>query len=230
VIIFGAGNIAEVTYHYLTYDSSHEIVAFTVNDEYITTKEYFGLPVVPFEDIKEKYPPNDFKMIIAIGYQNINRIRAAKYKEAKSKGYSFISYINSNAYVFKNVEIGENCLILENQAIQACVKIGNNVTMLSGNLIGHHSVIGDNCWITSQVVMAGHNIIEPNCFFGVNVTIGHLITIGRENIIGAGSLVTKDTEPKSVFIAKDTKQHSMDTEEFMKTNLARGLRYEDICN
>ncbi len=216
IVVFGAGKIAEMAYYYLTNDSPHGIVAFTVDEAFITKKDLFGLPIIPFEEIERKYPPGEFKMFIAIGYQDLNKLRAAKYNEAKSKGYELMSYTSSRASNFGNIEIGDNCFILENQAIQPCSKIGNDVTIWSGNHIGHHSTIGDHCFITSQIVISGKTIIEPYCFIGVNTTIGHGITIGRESFIGAGCLITKSTEEKSVYIAKDTEPYPLDSSHFLR--------------
>lgn len=216
VVIFGAGKIAEVAYFYLKNDSSYEIAAFTVDKEALRKTELWGLPIIPFEEVVEKYPPDQFKMFVAVGYQNLNRFRAKKYTEAKEKGYELISYLSSRACNLGEVEIGDNCLILENQAIQPCSKIGNNVTMWSGNHIGHHSTIQDHCFITSQIVISGNTVIEPYCFIGVNATIGHEITIGRESIIGAGCLITKSAKEKSVFIRKDTERFRLDSETFLR--------------
>ena len=36
VVIFGAGDIARLAHYYFTHDSDHEVVAFTVDEEYRT--------------------------------------------------------------------------------------------------------------------------------------------------------------------------------------------------
>jgi sugar O-acyltransferase (sialic acid O-acetyltransferase NeuD family) len=216
VVIFGEGKIADVVYFHLTNDSPHEIVAFTADRDYISKDKLFGLPVIPFEEIKSKFPPDEYKMFIALGYQNLNSLRATKYFEAKNKGYELISYISSKATNFGNVEIGDNCLILENNAIQPMSKIGNNVTLWSGNHIGHHSTIGDHCYISGQVVIGGSTTIGQYCFIGINATIGHEITIGEKNLIGAEALITKNTEPNSVFISLDTPKYRLDSSSFLK--------------
>lgn len=109
---------------------------------------------------------------------------------------------------------------MENQAIQPCSKIGNNVTIWSGNHIGHHSTIKDHCFITSQVVISGNTVVEPYCFIGVNATIGHELTIGEKSFVGAGSIITKNADKKSVFIAKDTDKYKLDSDYFVRfTNL-----------
>lgn len=216
VVIFGEGKIAEVVYFHFKNDSPYEVVAFTADAKYISKEKLFGLPVIPFEDVEDRFPPNDFKMFIAVGYQQLNELRARKYFEAKGKGYKLASYVCSRTTNFGEVEIGDNCLILENNAIQPGAKIGNNVTLWSGNHIGHHSEICDHCFLAGQVVVSGNAKIGPYCFIGVNATIGHSIEIGERNLIGAGTLITKSTEPGSVFILQDTPKYRLDSARFLK--------------
>lgn len=216
IVIFGTGQIAEIAYYYITNDSHHQIVAFTIDGSFIKENQLFGLPVVPFEKVETIYPPDKFGLFITVAYHNLNQLRAVKYNEAKNKGYNLISYVSTKAYIAKNVEIGDNCFILENQAIQPYSKIGNGVTIWSGNFIGHHSKIGDYCWITSEVSIAGNATIEPYCFVGVNTIIGHGIIIGRESFIGAGCLITKNTKEKAVYIQKDTEPYLLDSTNFLK--------------
>lgn len=216
IVIFGEGKYAEEAYFYFTSDSPHDIVAFTADKHFIKKTELFGLPVFPFETIQDKYPPDAFKMFVALGYQNLNKLRASKYDEAKEKGYKLVSYVSSLAGNFGNVEVGDNCFVMENTAIQPCSKIGNNVTIWSNNLIGHHSTIEDHCYIAGQVVVAGSTTIGQYCFLGVGAIIGHEITIGRESIIGAGAIITKSAEPNSVFIAQETPKYRLDSMSFLK--------------
>ena len=182
----------------------------------MTKNELFGLPIIPFQGVENKYPPSEFKMFVALGYQDLNKLRAAKYFEAKDKGYELRSYVNSRASNFGDVEIGDNCFILEDAVIQPCSKIGSNVSIWSGNHIGHHAIVGDHCYIAGHVIISGSTTIEPYCFIGVNATIGHEITIGRESFIGAGCLVTKNAEDKSVFITQDTPKFRLDSSSFLR--------------
>jgi sugar O-acyltransferase (sialic acid O-acetyltransferase NeuD family) len=223
VVIFGAGKIADQAFFYLTNDSPYEVVAFTVDESYMTKENLYGLPVIPFGQVENKFPPGGFKMFLALGYQNLNKLRAAKYLSAKDKGYELISYVSSKASNFGGVDIGDNCFILENAVIQPGSKIGNNVYVWSGNHIGHHATIGDHCYISGQVVVSGNTVIEPYCFIGVNATIGHEITVGRESIVGAGCVITKTAEPKSVYIAQDTPKYRLDSTKFLELTKMCGL-------
>lgn len=216
LILYGEGNYAEQAYYYFTNDSEHDIVAFTADEAYISKTELFGLRVVPFEEIESQYPPDDYKMFIAIGYQNLNKLRASKYHAAKAKGYELVSYISSKACNYGGVTFGDNCFILDNAVIQPCSKIGNNVFIWSGNHIGHHSSVGDHCYIAGQVVISGNASVGDYCFVGVNATIAHEIKVGNECFIGAGTLITKQAPDKSVYIAADTPKYKLDSPSFVK--------------
>ena len=200
IIIFGIGDIAQIANYYFKTDSNYKVVAFTVDKEYAVVDEFEGLPVVPFDEIKLKYPPTHFKMFIAVSYVKLNKVREQKYKEAKKLGYQLVSYVSSKCTWLTTYDHGDNCFIFEDNTIQPFVKIGNNVVLWSGNHIGHHSTIYDHNFISSHVVISGHCIINSNSFLGVNSSIGHQVEIGRENIIGAGSIITKSTKDFEVYV------------------------------
>ena len=216
VIIFGDGQNAEIVYHYLCHDSPHDIVGFTVDAAYKQKDDLFGLPIVPFEEVERQFPPDDFSMFVATSYTGLNQLRAQKYNEAKQKQYQLISYVSSKSGIIGDLEVGDNCLILENQLMQPFVQIGNNVAIFSGVLVGHHSTIGDHCWLTSGANIGGNSNIGPYCFLGMNSTVGHMVSVGGRSFIGAGALVLKDTVDKSVYIAKGTERYALDSEAFLK--------------
>jgi sugar O-acyltransferase (sialic acid O-acetyltransferase NeuD family) len=204
LIIFGTGDIAQLANYYFESDSDRTVVAFTVDREFV--KESFeGKPVVAFDELPAIYPPSKFDLFIALSYRNLNSLREQKYKAAKSLGYSLATYLSSRCSYLSQFEPGDNCFILENNTIQPFVRIGNNVTLWSGNHVGHHSIIHDHNFISSHVVISGHCHIEGNCFIGVNATLHNGIRVKKENVIGAGAILTKDTVEKGVYLpAKST--------------------------
>ena len=206
VIIFGIQDYAELAHFYLTNDSGYEVVAFSVNEQYIPADKMFkGLPVLPFENIEKDYPANGFLFFAPMSPKNMNQAREAVYHQIKDKGYQLISYISSKATLFKN-KIGDNCFILEDNTIQPFTKIGNNVVLWSGNHIGHHGEIKDHVTVTSHVVVSGHCIIEENCFLGVNATLRDGITLGKGTLVAMAAAVTKNTAEWGVYIGNPAKK------------------------
>lgn len=200
VVIFGLRDFASLAHFYLKHDSEHEVVAFSVNRQYLPEEETFeGLPVVPFEDVERIYDPAEFHFFAPMSHQKMNRVRESIYNQVKEKGYQLISYVSSKATTFPGAQIGDNCFILEDNTIQPFTTIGNNVMIWSGNHIGHHGTIKDHVLFTSHVVLSGHCVVEPYCFFGVNSTIRDFTHIAEGSFIAMGACLTKDTEPWGVY-------------------------------
>lgn len=207
VVIFGIQDFASLAHFYLKEDSPHEVVAFTVSKEYMPLNKTFeGLPVVPFEELENLYSPDEYALFAPMSHRKMNKLREAIYSQVKDKGYKLVSYVSSKASVFSNVEIGENCFILEDNTIQPFVKIGNNVVLWSGNHIGHHSVIKDHVLFTSHVVLSGHCTVDSYCFFGVNATLRDGLHVAEGTLVAMGACVTKDTEPWGVYAGLPAKK------------------------
>lgn len=205
VVIFGTGILAKNIYFYLTNDSNYKIAAFTIDSPSIKDTVFEGIPIVPFEEVESLFPPEEFDMFIAVGYQQLNSIRAQKFLEAKGKGYKLISYICSRSTVWSNLKLGENCFIGENNIIQPFVVIEDNVIMWSGNSIAHDTHIGKNCFITACAAIAGEVNVGENCFIGINSTIREQTKIAKNCTIGANTYIARNTHENETYISEPTK-------------------------
>ena len=199
VVIFGNTRTAELALYYFQNDSDHEVVAFTVEQDYIQESTFHGLPIVPFETVESIYPPSEYKFFAPLTEKNMNRVRARVYEQGLEKGYSYISYISSHATVLTD-QIGDNCFILEDNTIQPYVTIGNDVVLWSGNHIGHHSNLGNHVFFTSHVVLSGGCQVGDYCFVGVNATIRDQTVLGEGTLIAMGANLTRQkTDPWSIW-------------------------------
>lgn len=216
LIIVGDSAFAEIAYEYFTHDSDYEVVAFSVESDYLKKTELFGLPVVAFESLSELFDPAEHYVYVATVYTQLNRLRARLSQEAKQKGFKLASYISSRAFIWSNVEIGEHCFIFEDNTVQPFVKVGDNVVMWSGNHIGHHSTIRNNCFISSHVVISGFVDVGENCFLGVNATIVNDVTIGKDCWVGPACIIVRDTAAGTFFKPTKSETGRASTLEYFK--------------
>lgn len=121
--------------------------------------------------------------------------------------------------IFPNAIIGKNCNICAQVLIENDVVIGDNVTVKSGvqlwdGLIIEDNVsIGPNATFTNDLVprsksqnwTLSRTVVKKGASIGANATIvaGH--TIGEYALIGAGSVVTKDIPPNTVWYGNPAK-------------------------
>jgi sugar O-acyltransferase (sialic acid O-acetyltransferase NeuD family) len=204
LVIVGAGETGEIACEYFTVDSEYEVVGFAIDRSFITTESVAGLPVIPLDELELKFPPAEYWAFVAASSTKLNRVRSHLYSVIKNKNYRIASYISSRAFIWRNVQIGENCFIFEDNTIQPFVKIGNNVVLWSGNHIGHNSSIQNHCFLSSHVVVSGFCNVGEYSFLGVNSTIINNINVGKDCFIGAGALVQKDVPPGSVLQESST--------------------------
>jgi sugar O-acyltransferase (sialic acid O-acetyltransferase NeuD family) len=206
IVIFGAGDLGELAHFYFSTDSPYEVAAFTLDRAYIQSSTACGLPVVPFEEVVQHYPPDQHAMFVALSYSKLNAVRREKFEAARALGYELPGYVSSRASLLNEGRLGANCFILEDNTIQPFVTIGDNVTLWSGNHLGHHSTVGSHTFIASHVVVSGGVRIGEQCFIGVNATLRDHIIIGDRCVVGAGALLLEDAAPEGVYMGTGTER------------------------
>ena len=204
IVIFGDSQLASLAHFYFKHDSPHAVVGFTVDGAYMKASEYEGLPMVPFEEVEQHFPVEEFSMFLPVSFKQMSYLRRNKYEAAKQKGYHLVSYVSSKATTWPDLDVGENCFIFEDNTIQPFVKIGNNCILWSGNHIGHHTVIKNHVFITSHVVISGCCVVEDHAFFGVNATIRDETNIAEATLVGMGANITKDTKPYEIHLGQSS--------------------------
>ena len=107
LVIFGAGDIAQLAHFYFSTDSDYEVVAFTVDRDFLAADSFCSLPIIAFEDVKTAFPTESHYFFVALSYSGLNALRKSKYLAAKALGFQLASYISSRATVFMAVLIGQ---------------------------------------------------------------------------------------------------------------------------
>lgn len=220
LVLFGLGRGAEVAHRFLCRDTDHEIAGFTVDQQYLKTSTFRGLPAVAFEEVERRFPPDGYRMLILLGYQGMNRLREAKFRQAKTKGYTLESYVASNVFRVEDIRVGENCFILDNQSISLDVVIGDNVVMWSGNHIGDLSRIDDHAWVSSHCTVAANVRIGARSFLGIGATISNAVDVAPDTFVGADRLLTSNTQPGGVYVQGEHDKLQADSLSFMRVMMA----------
>ncbi len=201
IIIFGNTPPAFQSHFDFTYDSEYEVVAFTAPAAEIEEDTFLGLPLVPFEEVENLYPPSEHEMFIAIYFHRVNKTRTERFEQAKAKGYTLASYISSKAIVWSELEIGENCMICDGAIVRPFTKVGQNTFIMPGAIVGHNAVVDDHCYLAIRAVVLAEAKLESGCMIGANATILNRVVVGKDSIIGAGAVIAKNTPEKAVFTA-----------------------------
>lgn len=203
IVLYGNGAHGELVYA-LFKEEGYNIVAFTVEEKYITVKEKFGLPIVPFENITEQYPPSDYDMFVAIGPHQLNDVREKYYYLAKEKGYHLPAFVSKKSSLCSDFKENNNVWLDHGVKAHPFVEVGENTVIIDSS-IGHHTKIGKHCFIAAAI-LSGKVIVEDNVFIANGSVIKNGVTIGKGSIVGMGAVITKDVEPYSVYSVRGTQK------------------------
>jgi UDP-3-O-[3-hydroxymyristoyl] glucosamine N-acyltransferase len=198
LILVGDSVFAEIAFEFFQFDSEFEVVAFSVEREFLKREEMFGRPVVAFEELPEIYSPAHHSIFVAIVFTQFNRLRTRLYCESKTKGFAIASYLSSAAQIRPKTVIGEHCFICEDTVIQPFTRIGRNVVIWSGNQICHRCSLEDNVFVLPNCIISDGVTIGVNSIIGANVTVGSDRIIGKDSYLGPAVLIETDVPEASI--------------------------------
>jgi len=134
------------------------------------------------------------------------------YRGAEISEYVFIGDL---AYIREDVRIGSKTIIGKGVTIENKTIIGKKVKIETNAYITALSTIEDYCFIAPEVTFTNDNFLgrteERKKYFkgptlkrgariGANSTILPGVIIGEDAVVGAGSVVTKNLEPRKIYI------------------------------
>lgn len=207
LVIFGLAEVARLAFHYFKSEGRYKISAFTVDSAYLSTDTLLGLPVVPAEELRDLYPPEESMLFVGVSYGAMNQNRAAVYVRMQEWGYHFASYVDPKASVVSE-NLGENVLIMGNVTIEPTAEIGNDVIIGPNAVISHDSHIKDHNYIAPCACLCGENIVDEYCVIGASATIAPRVHIGRSNFIGIGAQIFNSTGDNEAYLTGATSKSS----------------------
>lgn len=216
ILLAGNAITADILYSYLRSDTRYSIAGCVVDDAFVAENGISGCPTVGISEAISAFPPATCSVIMAMGYNDLNRSREAMFARLKSMGFCMETYIHPEARIYTNKPVGEGSVVLPGAIVEPQSSVGTNSMIWSNVTIAHHSSVGDHCWVAAGSVVSGQARIQHNTFLGVNSTVVNDVTVGEYNIVGAGAMISRDTKPSSVHLARSAEPFRYSSEEYIK--------------
>jgi sugar O-acyltransferase (sialic acid O-acetyltransferase NeuD family) len=200
MLIIGAKGFAKEVLEVLFQNNDTKKIAFfdDINDD-VYGKLYNEYPILKTLTEVENYFNSVSKdFTIGIGNPVLRKILYEKFSNINGDFKSTISP-KANIGNFGNI-IGEGSNIMTGSVITNDISIGKGVIININCTIGHDSKIGLFVEISPGVNISGNCEIGDYTTIGTNATVLPKIKIGKNVIVAAGAVVTKDV-PDNCMVA-----------------------------
>lgn len=201
IIFAGSAVTARILYGYLQTDARYRAIGCVVDDAYADNSSV-PLPVIGISAVTGKYPPQSTRVIMALGYDQVNAVRKSMFERLRNLGYAIESYVHPKALWYSQNAPGEGCVIMPGALIEPGASVGMDTFIWGNVVVAHDAEVGDHCWLAAGAVISGMAKVEERCFVGVNATIANKMVCGAASIIGGAAFISKNIRPDSVFLAR----------------------------
>ena len=191
IVCVGAGNHLSYVSDIIEKEGKHKIVGVLDSFKRIG-EEIFGYEIVGSPDaLEEARKKCDFEgVIITIG-DNWSRKIVADTLILQEKDIKFVNAIHPTVCIGKNVSMGRGVIAMAGCIINPGASIGDFSFFATGAQIEHDCIIKNFASVSAGSIMGGFVTLEECSAVTLGVTIVDRITIGKNSVIGSGSLVTK---------------------------------------
>lgn len=195
--IIGAGTYGEVYMAYLE-EAGHKVVAFFDSNKSLWNTTINEIPIYGSEEILKE---ERFKKMIDTVYCPIgnNKVRQKVLDFVNSLGYATPNFIHSSVVIHDTVKLGKGVYILPGSIVMPYTEIKDYSMISMGVNLAHHSILDKGCFLSTGVNFGASIHAKENAYIGIGATIMTGIkTLGKNSLIGAGSVVIKDVEDNAV--------------------------------
>lgn len=210
LIIFGITPFSKLIEETIRHDQKRTVSAFCVNKAFLPEKRVIDkIPVVAFEKLNQLYDKNNFEILVTVGYKNMNENRRKMFALCDENGYSIASYIHSSVRC-EHVKLGRGNIILQDCILHRNSEIGEGNIFVDNTTIGHETTVG-NFNFFAGMATGGLVSIGNFCFLGMRSLICQECSVGDYTLLGAGTVLSKDSEPHTVVMPAANRTLKMNT-------------------
>lgn len=198
ILLIGAGNHLQYSIDIIEKESKYQIIGILDSKEALRGKNLFGYNILgrPEEilDIVKSFKVTSG--IVTIG-DNWIRKKVSETITSQVPNFKFVNAIHPSVTIGSNVKLGHGVIAMAGCIINPGAILGNFTFLATGAQIEHDCVVDNYASISAGSIMGGHVRVGELSAITLGVTIVDRVSIGRNTVIGAGSLVTK-TIPDNV--------------------------------
>lgn len=134
--------------------------------------------------------------------ENDQVLRSQIFEKLNEAGIETLSYLDPSTNLGGKNQLGPGTIIFPNCYLGYKTDVQMGSIIQTGSLIEHHSVVGNFVNINPRLTTGGFVKVDDFAQVNISVDISNRVIIGKHAIVGAGSLVLKNCEPRSLYYGR----------------------------
>ncbi len=165
---------------------------------YPENSKFKGLPFICSSDWPQYLKSNGITKALITTPDSIER--AQQIKLALEAGLELVNAIHPSVLIMEDAILGKNIIMHARSFLGYRAELKDGVILNTGAQVDHHCVLDKCVTIAPGVTMASNVHIEEKCTVHTAAVIKNKITIKKNSVIGAGTVVIRDVEENKVMV------------------------------
>ena len=192
IVLIGGGDQAHYTIDIIHKEGKYKIVGIIDAQEEIGSTK-FGYKIIGRQDAKKEiavlYEIDG--AVISIG-DNWTRYYVASQVKKLVPDFKFFNAIHPSCIIGEHVKFGEGVVAMAGCIFNPRATVGDHTFFATGAQVEHNCIIGNYASISAGSITGGYVELGEFAAITLGVTVFDRIKIGKNSVVGAGSLVVKD--------------------------------------
>ena len=104
----------------------------------------------------------------------------------------YATVIEASVRIPSGCEVGRGSILLGGSVLTADVTVGDHVVVMPNTTLAHDDVVEDYVTLAAGVALGGTVLVRTGAYLGMNAGVRERTTIGRDSVVGMGSVVLTD--------------------------------------
>jgi sugar O-acyltransferase (sialic acid O-acetyltransferase NeuD family) len=196
ILILGAGStsqqIAELLVEQTRQGAAIEVLGFLDDDLQAQGLPELGCHVLGPTEQAHRFPEASFVLGVA-SYSN-PKLRKQLSERLDLAPDRYYTVVHSSAEVSSAALVGPGCVLMQHVVVSRGVRLHGNVLVTQSCCIGHDTEVKQFTVFAPGVTVCGRSRIGESVYMGAGSTSAPGIGIGRESLIGIGSVVVESVQ------------------------------------
>lgn len=206
IVIIGSGGfskqVIEIIEQLNMVDHTYRLLGIIDDSQEKIGTEFLGYQVIGDTNyIKEYSKDRKVYGVIAVADGEVKEKLSSKLNNIE-----WVNLIHPSAVVSNHIKIGEGNIICAGVVINPETTVGDHCHVNIGSTIGHDVFFHDYVTVMPGCRISGNVTLEYKSMVGTGATIIQGLTIEENVVLGAGTVVTKNTEPNTTYIGIPSKK------------------------